>query len=68
MISVIVTVGPDPSYKKYLQECLESILSQGIFPMEVVLVDDAAHLNEKEYREYTTFVKNEWNFGQACQP
>lgn len=71
MISVIVTVGPNPAYLKYLNSCLNSIWRQNInVPLEVVIVDDAAHLND----DYTCpflnplecrYIKNVWNLGQA---
>lgn len=79
MISVIVTVGPHPSYKKYLQECLNSIHAQeGIAELEIVIIDDAAHIvpEESPWPAYAriwkeegrseTYYKNPWNLGQAA--
>lgn len=67
MISVIVTVGPNPVYQQYLDECLDSIWNQQFGPLECVIVDDAAHLSEARY-DSTLFkyIKNPWNLGQAA--
>jgi hypothetical protein len=76
MISVIVPVGPTPS-KQWLIECLDSIWSQERdFPLEVVIIDDAAHLVDildwtyvRQYPRYLdseTYIKNPWNLGQAA--
>jgi glycosyltransferase involved in cell wall biosynthesis len=67
VISVIVTVGPNPVYKNYLDECLESILMQDLGPIEIVLVDDAAHLSEARYDSTLfTYIKPAWHIGQAA--
>lgn len=44
MITVAIPVGPDKVYKKYLQECLDSLKEQTIPPSEVLLIDDMAGL------------------------
>ena len=48
-ISVVVPVGPDPVYRKWLPECLDSIFEQTYPASQVILVDDMAHLNYEEY-------------------
>lgn len=45
-ISVVVPVGPDPEYLKYLPECLQSIYDQtfeGI--VDIILIDDSQQIN-----------------------
>jgi glycosyltransferase involved in cell wall biosynthesis len=41
-LTVCVPVGPDPLYKDFLPECLESILSQTKPPVEILVMNDAA--------------------------
>ncbi len=41
-----VPVGPNKVYKKYLQECLDSLKHQSIRPGEVILIDDMAGLED----------------------
>lgn len=68
-ISVILTVGPDEAYKRYLNECIESILTQETFgeDIETVLVDDAAHLGSHLPVSHSIkYIKNVWNLGQAA--
>ena len=48
MISVVVPIGPNPVYRNYLFECLDSIAAQTFKPSEVMIVDDQAHLSDKE--------------------
>lgn len=73
MISVIVTVGPNPAYKSYLQECIDSISMQDFkHAIEIVIVDDAAHLGGSlliqapQYTRHHKYIKNIWNLGQAA--
>lgn len=67
MISVIVTVGPHPRYKEFLAECLESIkIQQCSVALEIVVVDDAAHLDHLADNPDYTYIKNVWNLGQAA--
>lgn len=66
MVSVIVTVGPDPAYLQYLPECLESIYQQNIPDMEIVIVDDAAHIIDLPKHHGNKYIKNIWNLGQAA--
>ena len=63
MISVIVTVGPDPAYLEFLDECLASIRKQAIEGLEIVVVDDAAHL---PLIDADTYIQLPWNLGQAA--
>lgn len=68
MISVIVTVGPNPVYQKYLPECIRSIREQDFEDqVEIVLIDDASHIDDNLYRGLDlTYKKLEWNLGQAA--
>lgn len=67
MISVIVTVGPHPRYKEFLPECLSSIQNQVCsVPLEIVVVDDAAHIDHLREDPEITYIKNVWNLGQAA--
>lgn len=67
MISVIVTVGPHLRYQEFLPECLDSIENQVCsVPIEIVVVDDAAHLSSIADNPAYTYIKNPWNLGQAA--
>lgn len=44
-ISVVIPVGPQPEYKKYLGECLDSITEQLREDDEIWLIDDMAGLS-----------------------
>lgn len=48
-ISVVIPVGPLPSHKKYLDECVESVLNQTVKPECIVFVDDMANLLIEKY-------------------
>lgn len=68
MLTVAIPVGPNQVYKKYLQECLDSLKFQSIKPGEVLLIDDMADIESwgldfsgLEYRIY----KNPWLCGVA---
>lgn len=71
-ISVVVPVGPQPAYKKYLPECLESIRSQMTPKDEIVIVDDMAHLQEdtdwfNRWKPTTEqYICNPWLLGCAA--
>lgn len=43
-ISVVIPVGPDPAYLKFLPECIESVLNQTYKPTEIILIDDGMDL------------------------
>lgn len=43
-ITVVVPVGPNPAYREYLGECLESLRRQTCPPDEVLIIDDQAQL------------------------
>ena len=69
MITVIIPVGPQPVYRKYLQECLDSIKKQTVRPTEVLLVDDMAHLRDWGLDTNGLTVKvheNAWNLGNPA--
>lgn len=44
-ITIAFPVGPNPAYKEYLPELMQSIRDQRKHPFEVIIVDDAAGLN-----------------------
>jgi hypothetical protein len=46
MITVAIPVGPDPVYRKYLDEAIDSVRAQTVPPSELLLIDDQAHLPE----------------------
>jgi len=48
MLTVIVPVGPKPSHKRWLTECLESIRAQTTPPEEILIIDDGANLTQEE--------------------
>lgn len=45
-ITVTIPVGPYPSNKRWLKECLESINAQSSYPAEVLIIDDGAELSD----------------------
>lgn len=45
MISIAIPVGPNPVYKEYLAECLESVSKQRMLPKQVIIIDDQAKLD-----------------------
>lgn len=42
-VSVIVPVGPQPEYRKYIDECIYSITEQTCSLDEIILIDDMSH-------------------------
>jgi glycosyltransferase involved in cell wall biosynthesis len=46
MITVVIPVGPDPIYRKYLPDAIGSVVTQTVPPSELLLIDDQAHLPE----------------------
>lgn len=46
-ISVVIPVGPYPANKQWLRECIDSVLIQTLEPVDIVLVDDGARLDEE---------------------
>lgn len=44
MITIAIPVGPHPVYKRYMQECLDSLKAQTVPFTEVLLIDDMANL------------------------
>lgn len=42
MITVTIPVGPSRTYRKYLQECVDSVKTQNVPPSEVLIIDDMA--------------------------
>ncbi len=48
-ISICVPVGPKLSHKKWLKECIDSVMNQTALPTELILVDDKANINLRDY-------------------
>jgi glycosyltransferase involved in cell wall biosynthesis len=44
-ISVVIPVGPNPVYKKWLRSCIASVHTQTYEADEILLIDDMAHLD-----------------------
>jgi glycosyltransferase involved in cell wall biosynthesis len=51
MITVVIPVGPDPIYRKYLNEAILSVRAQTHMPDEILLIDDQAGLDYKTLPE-----------------
>ena len=62
MISVCTPVGPDPHYKQYLPECLESVRTQSKPPSSIILVDDMAGLDPVAYADCNIW-RSPWRLG-----
>jgi glycosyltransferase involved in cell wall biosynthesis len=48
-ISVVIPVGPKPSHKQWLKECIDSVMNQTVLPQELLLIDDMGHINLRDY-------------------
>ena len=44
MLTVVIPVGPDKVYLRYLEECVESVSKQERAAFEILIMDDQAHL------------------------
>ncbi len=44
MITVVIPVGPDPIYRQYLNDAIESVKQQTLPPNELLFIDDQARL------------------------
>lgn len=69
-ITVTIPVGPRASHRRWLRECLESINRQSVFPAEVLIIDDGAHLTDiRNVRIWSTpwlsGVAHSFNYGVA---
>lgn len=49
MISVTIPVGPYPANKRWLRECIDSVIAQTMQPTDVVLIDDGANLDDLDW-------------------
>lgn len=65
-ISVIVPLGPFPQTEEFLGELLDSLYQQTLPPAEVVIIDDAAHIDQPSCRLPMQFIRNAWNLGEAA--
>jgi len=52
MITVVIPVGPQPAYKKWLPECIESVRNQTVDDIEILIIDDMAFLNIEDLCEW----------------
>lgn len=64
-ISVIIPVGPNPAYRKYLPGCLESVRNQARQADEVLVIDDQAHLEQADVGDGVRLWKTPWLSGVA---
>lgn len=67
-VTVLITVGPNPCYKKYLPEAVESVLDQSVLVNELLIIDDQALLDPVEIYPYwedqlVRFFDNDSGFG-----
>lgn len=77
-ITIVIPVGPDPSYKGFLGECIQSVVEQMQAEDEILIIDDRANLEEESlasvptpdgaYLNYTLLPWRSgcavaWNFG-----
>lgn len=75
-ISVCIPVGPYPSNKRWLQECLDSVIAQSIPPNEIILIDDGAQLDKLDWlgvwpSEYSQWSVTHTEYGEdetGCYP
>jgi len=68
MISVVIPVGPQPVYRQYFQECLDSLKAQTTPFSDVMLIDDMADLDkwDLDYGKLPIRIhKNPWLAGCA---
>ena len=48
LVTVIITVGPDPCYKEYVKEAVQSVLDQTYVVYDLLIIDDQANLDPYE--------------------
>ena len=48
LVTVIITVGPDPCYKEYVKEAVQSVLDQTYKVYDLLIIDDQANLDPYE--------------------
>lgn len=48
-ITIAIPVGPHPSNVRWLGECLASIAEQTVNPAEILIIDDGANLDPRDY-------------------
>ncbi|KKM71392.1 hypothetical protein LCGC14_1431150, partial [marine sediment metagenome] len=64
-ITVVVPVGPNPAYREYLKECLDSIRAQTVPAGEILVIDDQANLTQEDVGQDVTLWKTPWLAGVA---
>lgn len=76
-ISVVIPIGPYPANKRWLRECLDSVLGQTLEAKRIMLIDDGAELSTYELLDdYIVAIKMPWrtgishgfNYGVALAP
>ncbi len=65
MITVTVPVGPNPIYRRFLPECLQSIRDQKVPASEILVIDDQAHLEQGDVGVDVRLWKTPWLSGVA---
>lgn len=51
-VTVVIPVGPNPSNKRWLKECIDSVLAQTSLPNEILIIDDKANLGPPDLPIY----------------
>lgn len=64
-ITVVVPVGPNPAYRDYLAECLDSVRAQTVQAAEILIIDDQAQLTQEDVGADVTLWKTPWLSGVA---
>lgn len=52
MITVVVPVGPNFMYRRWLPEAFESVFKQTQLPAELLIIDDAAHITDHDMHNW----------------
>lgn len=60
MITVVVPVGPNPSYRQWLPEAFESVLNQTHLPSELLIIDDAAGITDQDIHNWFNKAPGHW--------
>lgn len=59
MITVVIPVGPSPSNKQWLDECLDSVAGNVAYAEQIILIDDGAQLHDSDYL-YKRYGRTDW--------
>src|SRR3990167_4367481 len=65
-VSVVIPVGPYPANKKWLKECIESVVNQTVHS-QIVIIDDMAKITNDDLGgiEPDVFFNTPWLIGVA---